>query len=251
MTVGSLFSGIGGFDLGMIRAGHQVLWFCESDPFCRTILAKHWPTIPCYEDIRTLNADTVARPDCLIGGPPCQPVSHAGPQRGVKDDRFLWTEALALGRNLGCRYQLYENPPALLTIDGGRVFGALLGSLAQSGHTCEWRCLRASEFGAPHQRDRVWIVAYPHRTGLEGRAVLPERAGELPAWKGGVVSGFFDAPIERVWITEPRLGRTISHGVPKRVDRLKSLGNAVVPQMAEWLGERLTAHAEDPHADTR
>lgn len=244
MTIGSLFSGIGGFDLGMMRAGHRVVWFCETNPFCRQVLAKHWPTIPCYGDIRTLAIDTLERPDCLIGGPPCQPISHAGHQQGMKDERFLWREALSLGSNLGCRYQIYENPPALLTIDGGRTFGALLGAMAESGHTCEWRCLRASTFGAPHRRDRLWIVAYPNRTGLEGRSVLPECAGQLPPRQGSVVPGFFDAPIEGGWVAEPGLGRTISTRIPHRMERLTGLGNAVVPKVAEWLGRRLTAHAD-------
>jgi len=243
MTVGSVFSGIGGFDLGIERAHHRIIWQCESDPYCRMILKQHWPDIPCYEDIKTLDPSQLERPDCLIGGPPCQPVSVAGRQGGVRDDRYLWNEALALGRALGCRYQLYENPPALLTIDRGRAFGALLSTLAESGHTCEWTCLRASDFGAPHRRDRVWIVAYPHREGLEGRTVLSERGGECPAGTGGVVQGFFDAPISRDWAAEPRLGRTISLPISKRVDRLRSLGNAVVPKISEWLGHRLTAHA--------
>jgi site-specific DNA-cytosine methylase len=422
MTVGSLFSGIGGLDLGLERAGHTVRWQVEANPYCRRILAQHWPDIPCYPDVTHLTAETLEPVDLICGGFPCQPVSVAGAQKGTDDDRWLWPHFAQLLGALRPRYALLENVPGLLTTHGGREFGAILSDLADSGYDAEWDCLPASAVGAPHRRYRVFIIASlpdaeRHRAGVQSRhapsggqawepshaskptlvrpadrkadaerlapsrqdvadadgsgchprshpgSTLPPSSGEesckpqsgratqtpdhrragtaaadadadrttsiwascpdadslrprqdaqqraeldrphtprdrrakhpaLAHAEGGVFTGvigrtaqafglaghgetlanadaqrleglwadshsegrerspagspglrgrasrFFDAPIGGEWLPEPGLGR-VAHGVPHRVDRLKALGNAVVPQVAEWLGRRL------------
>ncbi len=191
LTVGSLFAGIGGFDLGFERAGMRTLWFCEQDPFCQRVLAKHWPGVPIYDDVRALVADADGRGlsepdlcaqqpqraeavctsqglrsvpvpvpyvDVLCGGFPCQDLSVAGRGAGLDGERSgLWSEYARLIRELRPRYVVVENVAALLS----RGLGRVLGDLAACGYDAEWDCIPASAVGAPHRRDRVWLVAYP------------------------------------------------------------------------------------------
>jgi len=278
MTVGSLFSGIGGLDLGLERAGHRVLWQVESNAFCRRILAQHWPNVPCYGDITTLTGHDLAPVDLICGGFPCQPVSQAGQRKGTDDERWLWPEFARLIRVLRPRYALLENVPGLLTTDDGHAFQNILTDLAECGYDAEWDCLPAAAVGAPHLRYRVFLIAYlaadatinGRRPGRSRRSpsersgkpehtlqtladtVHPRLEGYRREHKLGKTSNqessprsrqragsrFFDAPIGGTWEPEPDVGR-VAHGVPHRVDRLKALGNAVVPQVAEWIGRRL------------
>lgn len=162
MKVGSLFSGIGGFDLGLERAGFQTAWFCEQDEFCQRVLRKHWPDVPIYDDITTLRGQDVEPVDALCGGFPCQDLSYAGRGAGIEGERSgLWSEYARLIGELRPRYVFVENVPALLT----RGLGRVLGDLAALGYDAEWDCIPASAVGAPHRRDRVWLVAYPCRSG--------------------------------------------------------------------------------------
>ena len=160
MTCGSLFSGIGGFDLGLERAGMEVRWQVERDEWCRNVLAKHWPDVKRYGDIHDLTGDELEPVDLICGGFPCQPVSVAGQQKGTDDDRWLWPEFKRLVGLLRPRYVLVENVPGLLTANGGHAFGEVLGDLADLGYDCEWTVLSAADVGAPHLRKRVWIVAH-------------------------------------------------------------------------------------------
>jgi len=238
MTLGSLFSGIGGLDLGLERAGMRVVWQVENNPFCRKVLAKHWPDVPCYEDVKTLTGEELEPVDVICGGFPCQPVSVAGTQKGTDDERWLWPEFNRLIRILRPRYAILENVPGLFTVQ--HAFGAILRDLAEGGYDAEWDRLSAASVGAPHLRQRVFIIAVADadRTGPQGRELLPQRRGERVTGAGGLGCRFFDAPIGGEWFAEPDLGR-VAHGIPSRVDRLKGLGNAVVPQVAEWIGRRL------------
>ena len=156
MTVGSLFSGIGGFDLGLERAGHEILWQVENDPYCQKVLAKHWPDIPCYGDIHDVGKHNLEKVDMICGGFPCQPVSVAGKRKGQDDDRWLWPEFGRLIRELRPRYVLVENVPGLLI----RGMGDVLGDLAKLGYDAEWGCVSAASVGAPHLRKRIFIVAH-------------------------------------------------------------------------------------------
>lgn len=167
LRVLSLFAGIGGFDLGLERTGgFKTVAFCEIDPFCRRVLAKHWPGVPCYHDVRTLTKDQLDRDgidvDVICGGFPCQDISEAGKGVGLAGERSgLWSEIVRLSGDLRPRFIIVENVAALL----GRGLGTVLGDLAALGFDAEWHCIPASAVDAPHRRDRVWIVAYPNADG--------------------------------------------------------------------------------------
>lgn len=226
LTVGSLFSGIGGFDLGLERAGMRVVWQCEQDPYCQAVLAKHWPGVPCYPDVAQLRGANVEAVDVLCGGFPCQDLSVAGKGAGLSGERSgLWFEYLRCIGELRPSYVIVENVPGIR-----KYLGTILGGLSEARYDAEWDCIRASDFGAPHRRARFWIVAYP-------------QCGELREQPGG--SGRTDgssAPLVAVdgeaWTVEPDVGR-VAHGVPARVDRLRALGNALIPQIAEWIGRQI------------
>ena len=238
MNVGSLFSGIGGLDLGLERAGMTVQWQVERDPWCQRVLAKHWPDVPRHADVTALTGDELEPVDLICGGFPCQPVSVAGSQKGMQDARWLWPEFRRLVGALRPRYVFVENVTGLFTANGGHAFGEVIGELADLRYNCEWSVLSAADVGAPHLRKRVWLVAHADGTGLERRGLLSQRGGEWFTGSGGV-----DAFRKRdtSWRTEPDVGR-VAHGVPRRVDRLRGLGNAVVPQCAEFIGRAILSH---------
>ena len=147
LTVGSLFSGIGGFDLGFERAGMRTLWFCEQDVFCQRVLAKHWPGVPCYPDVKQLTGGAVASVDVLCGGFPCQDISLAGQGAGLAGARSdLWSEFARLISELRPRYVVVENVPALRR----RGLHQVLQDLHACGYDAEWDCIPASALGAPH-----------------------------------------------------------------------------------------------------
>ena len=169
LTVGSLFTGIGGIDLGLERTGRfKISWMVEVDEFCRRILKKHWPEVPCYGDIRAVDWSAVPRVDMLCGGFPCQDISCANPHgKGIEGARSgLWKEyARAIGV-LRPRYALVENVPALVR----KGLDVVLADLASLGYDAEWINLSASDVGAPHRRERVFIVAKPADIGRLGSA---------------------------------------------------------------------------------
>lgn len=157
LAVGSLFAGIGGFDLGLTRAGFDIAWQVEIDPYCQRVLAKHWPHVQRYGDIRTIDWGTVEPVDLLCGGFPCQDISLAGKGAGLAGERSgLWFEYAKAIEVLKPRYVLIENVSALRS----RGLDRVLGSLAALGYDAEWHCIPACAVGAPHRRDRVWIIAY-------------------------------------------------------------------------------------------
>jgi len=397
--VGSLFAGIGGFDLGLERTnGFEVVWQVEWDSYCQKVLAKHWPSVPCYGDIHDVGAHNLAPVDVLVGGFPCQPVSVAGKRKGQDDDRWLWPEFGRIIRELRPRYAIMENVPGLLV----RGMGDVLGDLSEFGYDAEWGIVSAASVGAPHLRKRIFIMA--HATGSRSKARRRDAMGTgdrsrrdegLSQGTGGKAGGVADTSVirlqkhgqlqpkesiepskdvahaqsrksreqtqrqrgediergsldsrrssdkggkagdvadthheglrtrkrrsiseslqeddtrrdhkrrdgdndsnevgkpsilredaeevahaqgeqsssddygkkqgevgeskqvqfgrgsggqswERNWAVEPDVGR-VAHGVPNRVDRLKGLGNAIVPQVAEYIGRRVLAHAE-------
>ena len=277
MRVGSLFSGIGGFDLAAEWMGWTTAWVSEIDPFACSVLAHHFPDAPNHGDITTIDFTTVEPIDILVGGFPCQDISNAGKREGITGERSgLWKEYARAIRELRPRYVVVENVAALKS----RGLDVVLGDLAQLGYDAEWRVFGADDVGAPHRRNRLWILAYrpfqwaddcnacpdcgeawcdrhgehyadcmcigPHSeyaadanmahselSGLEGLAwnvALQEGRKE----QGGSVAprdvrarGY----AEGWWVSEPRVGRVVD-GVPRRVDQLRSLGNAIVPQCA-------------------
>jgi len=232
MKVGSLFAGIGGFDLGLERAGMQVVWQVEQDPWCQRILNKHWPDVPCYTDIHDVKGTHVEPVDVLCGGFPCPVVSQAARGRNVAVS--LWPEYARLVRELQPSYVIVENVEGLLS--AGRGFGDVLGDLAACGFDAVWRVLRASDFGAPHHRARVWLVGYTHRDGEPDFSLDDEVAG-VP-WLRESVWGWAAAPV----------GLGVADGVLERLDRLRGLGNSLVPQIPEWIGGRILAREAEIHA---
>jgi DNA (cytosine-5)-methyltransferase 1 len=167
VNVGSLFSGIGGLDLGLERAGMNVVWQSEIDPYACRVLAKHWPHVPNLGDVTTIDWSTVERPDLICGGYPCQPFSLAGVRRGEDDPRHLWPHFRDAIRHLRPRFALLENVPGHLSLGFGRV----LGDLAELGYDCEWDCIPAAAVGAPHLRYRVFVVAYADSASEPGITV--------------------------------------------------------------------------------
>lgn len=257
MNVLSLFSGIGGLDLGLERAGMTVVGQVEIDPFCQRVLAKHWPEVPRHDDVRTTVEWWVGgdRPavDVVCGGFPCQPVSLAGKGLAQADERWLWPAAWAVIRDLRPRWAVLENVPGLL----GRGLGDVLGDLAAIGYDAEWDCIPAAAVGAPHRRDRVFVVAnaeseprrleQPRRSESCGNGAAEYLADADDGrchgrpWTVGA-RGWRQPTDNGWWATEPDVGR-VAHGVPHRVDRLRALGNAVVPQVAEYIGRLVMAAA--------
>ena len=249
MRVGSLFAGIGGFDLGLERAGFAIAWQVEIDPYCQRVLAKHWPTVQRYGDIKTVDWATVERVDLLCGGFPCQDISLAGKGAGLSGARSgLWFEYAKAINALRPRYVLIENVSALRS----RGLDQVLGSLAALGYDAEWHCIPACAVGAPHRRDRVWVVAYAESTrtwGNDGRirpstcgtggrqatAVANTNSMQQLQQEGGESYEWGRPSHSSWWAAEPNVGR-VAHGVPHRVDRLRGLGNAIVPQIAEMIG---------------
>lgn len=165
-TFGSLFAGIGGLDLGLDRAGWSCKWQVEIDPYCLAVLQKHWPNVPRFGDVKTLTGDELESVDLICGGFPCQPVSCAGKKKGQADERWLWPEFARIIRMVRPRFVLVENVPGLLNANEGRAMGEVLGDLAESGYDAEWNRVSAASVGAPHLRERIFIVAYSKYGGL-------------------------------------------------------------------------------------
>lgn len=322
MTFGSLFAGIGGLDLGLERAGFECRWQVEIDPYARRVLAKHWPDVARWDDVRTFPPD-VADAECIggesrgiggivgcqagageedgsqrkrhgspiddrgpadsrwsvdliCGGFPCQDISFAGKGAGLAGERSgLWSEFARVIGVLAPRYVLIENVAALLV----RGLDQVLGTLASLGYDAEWHCLPATAVGAPHIRDRVFIVAYAanfRRKRVQpfaGSSGKSEDEGGMPQFAGsrqrsgplsnaighgpqGLIAAgpeartalrAYRAECERgQWARDPadepesRVGR-VAHGVPNRSHRLRALGNAVVPAIPELIGRAILA----------
>jgi DNA (cytosine-5)-methyltransferase 1 len=253
MRVLDLFSGIGGFSLGLERAGMQTVAFCESEPFARKVLAKHWPEIPIYDDVRSLTAERLVcdgvSAEIICGGFPCQGISTAGQHKGLGDDRSgLWSEFARLIGEVRPRYAIVENVGTLTRNGLGRV----LGDLAEIGFDAEWDRIPASAVGAPHRRDRTWIVAYPQGAG--GRPIScgvgegtdawlrsQESEGHFFGWSGEFARLLVGRGANRrgtPWEVEPRLER-MANGVPDQMDRTRVTGLAVVPQVVELIGRAI------------
>ena len=227
MTFGSLFSGIGGMDLGLERAGMECRWQVENNPDATRCLQHHWPEVRKYGDIKTVGLE-LERVDLIAGGFPCVDISAAGRQAGIEAERSgLWFEYARLIRVLRPRYVLIENVARLLVSGMDRV----LGELASSGYDAEWQVLPARAFGAPHCRNRVFILAYASGTRLEGIYEACRRIDLQSTTKD----------LRRQWDAEPELDR-VANGLSRWVDGKAALigcGNAVVPQVAEWIGRRI------------
>jgi len=268
MRVLDLFSGIGGFSLGLERTGgFRTVAFCESDPHCQKVLKKHWPRVPIYNDIRHLDASVLASDgitaDVITGGFPCQDISYAGKGKGLNGTRSgLWHEMLRIIRDVRPTWAIVENVSALRS----RGLARILQDLCKVGYCVEWHCIPASSIGAPHQRDRIWITAYGNPDSHSQSAIslndeAPIMPGTIanpdsqrgcmrhPEWQHAEDAG--QPPISEgyhtrtmvCWDTESSI-RRVAHGVPRRVDRLRQLGNSVVPQIPQLIGEAIIRYEE-------
>jgi DNA (cytosine-5)-methyltransferase 1 len=254
LNVLDLFSGIGGFSLGLERAGMRTVAFCEIEEYPRAVLARHWPTVPRYDDVRNLTADRLRTdgivPDLICGGFPFQDASVAqtgGPiqkrRDGIDGERTgLFIHIKRLAADFPRAILVLENVPGLLSAG----FGSVLGHLAEIGRDAEWRCVPALAAGLPHRRDRLWIVAYPSGSRLsrsiEGRSLLECAETALPiigheaagAWRS--LDGNWDSI---------RAGDGVSVAMERR--RVKPCGNAIIPQMSEAIGRAIVKFNSTSH----
>lgn len=237
ITVGSCFSGIGGLELGLERTGgFKTKWQIEINDYASKVLEKHWPNVKRYRDIRDVSFPK--RVDLICGGFPCQDVSLAGKRAGLGGNRStLWSEMFRLVCEVKPRWVLAENVPGLLSSDDGRFFGNILRNLASAGYYAGWDLLSASEVGAPHNRKRLFIVANTNGKGFSG--FRKPYANTIPCDEKTRQSiGGFDYDYEVGFPNIPQSIR-MDDGIPNRMDRVKCLGNAVVPQVAQRIGEMI------------
>ena len=289
LSVTSLFSGIGGIDLGLEMTGHfKTKLFSEIDPFCQKVLKKHWPDVPIIPDVRDVDG-TKYQTDVLVGGFPCQPFSVAGKRKGKDDQRHLWPEMFRVIKEAKPSIVIGENLPGIINTQ--MALGSCVADLESEGYKVQPVVLPACSVNAPHRRYRVFILAVANTTSSKqtkrGEYSYVEKKGN--GWtdnkkrsgghdwercvqetrkntsdnvantnsKRGCLweANRQDAEDARQsprgektfgwWDLEPNVGR-VAHGIPSRVDRLKSLGNAVVPQLAYVIGQQIiTAIRED------
>ena len=272
-TVLDLFSGIGGFSLGLERVGgggyFETAAFCEDNEPCQRVLNKHWPEVKIYGDIRELTYEQLCadgvRPSVITGGFPCQDISTAGKGAGIVHGNrsSLWKEMLRLTRDVHPTWLIAENVSALRS----KGLTLVIQDLCEIGYVGEFHCIPASTgCGAPHQRDRIWIVAHPDNLPLspergecspsakESRSGGAERRNSLSnvereecILRPGKVDGkrieSFRERVSDFWDVEPPVGR-VAPGIPGRVDRLKQLGNSVVPQIPQMIGEAIMEYEQ-------
>lgn len=258
MRVLDLFSGIGGFSLGLERTGgFKTVQFCEIDPFCRRVLAKHWPDVPCHDDVTTMQFHE-GMADVITGGFPCQDISYAGLGAGLAGSRSgLYRHLVDAIRVVRPRYAILENVAALLS----RGLGDVLGDLAQIGYDAECHCIPASAVGAPHHRDRLWIIAHRHEIGRYGPGrylnrehVIHDRyqwtAAPFGEWRN-VVSWLKSPDADVLWQTADASPCRVDDGVFRGLDSppIGALGNSIVPQIATLIGQAiLTAEQQQAEA---
>jgi len=252
LTFGSLFAGIGGFDLGLERAGMECRWQVEIDPFCQKVLAKHWPDVRRYEDVREVGKHNLEAVDLICGGFPCQDISKANAHgEGLDGGRSgLWSEFLRILGGLRPQYAVVENTANITN----RGLDRVIGELSSIGFDAEWELISACAFGAPHPRSRMFIVAYPNKQRQEGRWAKRDNGDdEVGGWRQNCedhirpIALTGRSPRRPHWNDESSVDRMVD-GSSTTLDRsrLRALGNAVVPQVAEWIGRRIVA-VENQH----
>lgn len=229
LRVLDLFSGIGGFSLGLERTGgFQAVAFCELEPFASRVLAQTWPGVPNLGDVRHASFPDA---DVITAGFPCQDISRAGDRAGLAGQHSgLWREVVRAIRLVRPVYVILENVAALL----GRGLDTVLADLAEVGHDAEWDCLPAAAIGARHIRDRAWLVAYPARER--------DRVSQVT-----LCAGWHQLEHSAQWSAEPGVCR-VADGLPDQTHRLAALGNAVVPQIPELIGRAILASLAEREA---
>jgi DNA (cytosine-5)-methyltransferase 1 len=229
----SLFSGIGGFDLGLERAGMQCVAQVEIDDFCQKVLTKNFPNVPKFKDVRDVGKHNLPESDVVCAGFPCQPHSVAGKRLASADERDLWSETARVVGEINPKWFVGENVRGLLSSENGRFFGRILRDLVRIGYDIEWFVLSAEALGAPHKRERVFVVANNRQKRIQGR--VTQKIQRLPVFSWCENVGRVENLRGRSDIPEPLFRGTVD-GIPRWVDRLGSVGNAVMPQAAELVG---------------
>ena len=213
MKVLDLFSGIGGFSLGLERAGMETIAFCEIEPLCQQVLKKHWPDVPVFNDIRNLTANELPeQPDVICGGYPCQPFSVAGDRRGQEDDRHLWPEMFRLVKECRPSWVIGENVAGHITMGVDEVLSDLQGE----GYTAQTFVIPAVAVDAPHRRDRVWVIANTNSQSRSKECNAPGQSNKPGQSCRCITESWGKAR----WPAEPNTGR-VANGIPRRLDRLR------------------------------
>jgi DNA (cytosine-5)-methyltransferase 1 len=275
LKVIDLFSGIGGFALGLESTGYfKTVQFVENEKWCQQILAKNFPGVPIHDDIKTYNTYQGVEADVVVGGFPCQPFSVAGKGKAVQDDRHLWPEMFRVIRQTKPTWVIGENVRNIVSISDGMVLEQVYLDLESQGYEVQSFIIPASAVNAPHQRYRTWIVAYSECNGLSTTKIgssIKETVYEKPTRQNGTFNFKGTSSISETtknvadtdnsrqqeqwwqsstqqthqtfkcsgqWEFEPDVGRVVD-GLPNRVDRLKGLGNAIVPQIAYQIGKAI------------
>ena len=248
MKFGSLFSGIGGFDLGLERAGMECAWQVEIDEYCLKVLEKHWPDVRRYKDVKEVGEHNLEPVDLICGGFPCQDISYAGQRKGIESGTRsnLWFEFFRIISELRPRYIIMENVAAIL--NGG--LSIVSRDLATIRYSIEWQTFPASALGAPHGRDRWYAIAYPDSQFCNSilgdlREIIPgyKKSQEWETYRIKRGLGFGEISPLEWWTKISGISKSplcrVDDGFPHGLDRLRALGNAVVPQVAEFIGRRI------------
>ena len=269
-----LFSGLGGFSLGLERTGcFKTTAFCDNNKYSRLLLQKHWKGVKIYNDVREINkeqleSDGIQFPDIITGGFPCQPFSVAGKQKGTSDDRHLWPEMFRIIKEFTPRWIIGENVKGLTNIEKGMVFESVCTDLEGEGYEVRAFNIPAAGVGAPHRRERIWIVASleDSRRSLRSWSKFGEKdeneirkryadqhqrpgstsesnvadasTGRRASQEGEIQTRGNGTEHQGWWSTEPNVGR-VANGVSGRVYRLRALGNSIVPQIATEIGHAI------------
>ena len=282
MKLLDLFSGIGGFSYGLEKTGFKTVAFCEVDKYCKLVLQKHWKGVKIYNDVKEitkerLEADGVEAPDIITGGFPCQPFSVAGKQKGTSDDRYLWPEMFRIIKEFKPRWVIGENVKGITNIQDGMVFETVCTDLEGEGYEVRAFNIPAAGVGAPHRRERIWIVGHSKHDGSStskiergdneinagtqkgsnsssefkrtsgsrnNEDVANAGAGRRALQKTEIPTRGNGTEHQSWWQSEPDVGR-VAHGVPGRVHRLKALGNSIVPKIAEEIGKAIMRSERD------
>lgn len=248
LTHGSLFSGIGGFEIGADKAGIETLWNCEFEEHNRNILMKHFSDTKQYFDVREMQSPGYV--DIISGGFPCQDLSIAnqskksfkedGNKKGIDGERSgLWSEMWRIIADVRPRYVLIENSPMLVI----RGLERVISDLARIGYVCEWQCLFASQFGYNHSRKRIFIIAYPSQERCEDNSTafqeLPKILQQRPPRQNPL-----SMPFKRFNRNSDYELLRMDDGFSKELDkqRIEMMGNAVVPDIAHYLFECIKNH---------
>lgn len=235
MTVGGICSGIGGLELGLQRAGMEIAWMVEKNPFRQGELKRHWPGVKIYGDMHDVGKHSLERVDLIAGGIPCQPHSNAGKREGARDERNLWPEYFRIITELNPTWVILENVVGIITT----MLDDILDDLESAAYAAQPFDIPAGAFNLPHRRRRIWIIAHADKNN----GILHEQCGKREVWgrlnvDRGALSGSW-YPADRCEALS-RVRRN-NDGIPNWMDRLRALGDAVVPCEAEWIGRHIVA----------